>query len=367
MSGLASAYLQKVRETTDFSYLDRASGLVDRMRSTDPENYAALRLRTEIAILYHQFPKVVEYAGELEARHSDDSGVIGLLGDALMELGRYTEAERAYKRMTELSPGLFSYNRMAWLRFVTGKTDEALAWMAQAAAAGSSNAENEAWAWCEFGEMLFKVGRIADAESAYRRGLAIFPRYHRAAAGLGRLLAAKGELAAAAENLRQAQAAVPLPEYSAALAHLARIRGGSAEVKRQTGLVDAVEKLMRANGEKTNRMLALIYADEGRNLRRALALARAEFEVRADPFSHDVLAWVEYRNGNLESAKAAIAKALAHGTAEPLFFYHAGIIALAAGDREAARSHLKRALELNPIFDFVHAPAARKALESLNP
>jgi Flp pilus assembly protein TadD len=367
LAGLASAYLQKVRETSDFAFLDRASGLVDRMRSEDPENYHALRLRAEIAMHHHRFADVAVYAAELEERNPSDSGIIGLLGDALMELGRHAEAERAYRRMTDLAPGLFSYNRMAFLRFVTGNAPEALGWMSQAVAAGSRNPEHEAWAYTEFGDMLFKTGRASEAERAYRRALTIVPRYHRASGSLGRLRASAGDLAGAAELLRQAQAAVPLPEYADALSHIAALRGDEAEARRQNALVDAVEKLMQANGEKTNRTLALIYASRRRNSQRALELARAEIEARKDVYSYDALAWAEYANGNLDRAREAIGKALALGTPEPIFFYHAGMIALAAGDRDSARGRLTHALELNPAFDFIHAPEARKTLDSLRP
>ena len=34
-AGLASAFIQKLRETTDFAYLNRASYLVDRMLAAD--------------------------------------------------------------------------------------------------------------------------------------------------------------------------------------------------------------------------------------------------------------------------------------------------------------------------------------------
>src|SRR5213082_1137030 len=36
---LASAYIQKVRESTDFTYLDRASKILDGVLSTDAGNY----------------------------------------------------------------------------------------------------------------------------------------------------------------------------------------------------------------------------------------------------------------------------------------------------------------------------------------
>jgi tetratricopeptide (TPR) repeat protein len=139
-----------------------------------------------------------------------------------------------------------------------------------------------------------------------------------------------------------------------------------ASAARQRSLVEATDRLLTANGEKANRNLALLYADAGRNLDRALALTRAEFEVRNDVYSYDALSWALYKNGELAGAAEASKKALALGTPEPTFYFHAGMIELSRGDRDAARGHLEKAVSLNPEFDLRNAAAARSALAELN-
>src|SRR5580698_9875170 len=57
---LAGAYIQKVRETTDFSYLERASKILDNIIGSDSHDYEALRLRSEIELERHEFAKVAE-------------------------------------------------------------------------------------------------------------------------------------------------------------------------------------------------------------------------------------------------------------------------------------------------------------------
>jgi Tfp pilus assembly protein PilF len=51
------------------------------------------------------------------------------------------------------------------------------------------------------------------------------------------------------------------------------------------------------------------------------------------------------------------------GTREARLFYHAGMIARAAGDQKDARDYLQQALALSPQFDPLQASIARKALE----
>ena len=362
---LAKAFLQKLRETGDSGYLKRASTLVENVLSAQPRFDPALRLRNEIEMNLHRFPKVVDYAETTLAKDPSDAPALGLLGDALMELGRYQRAGEIYNRMAALGGNLFSYNRLAYYSFVTGNPDAALGWMSQAIAAGSKSPENVAWCLSEMGDMLFKVGRTADAHTAYRLALNTFPGYHRAHAGLGRLQASQGKNSEAIQDFLKAQAVVPLPEYAGALEVLFARTGDAENAARQRALLEMVDKLMTVNGETANRTLALIYADAGRNLPRALALAKAEFEVRNDVYSYDALSWVLYKNGDLPEAVKASEKALALGTPEPSFYFHAGMIAAANRDPGAARRHLERALSLNPRFDAGSADLAKKTLNGI--
>ena len=69
------------------------------------------------------------------------------------------------------------------------------------------------------------------------------------------------------------------------------------------------------------------------------------------------------RSGGREiEAQTAIKEALRLGTQDAQLFYHAGMIARAAGDRVGARDYLKRALTLNSQFDPRQSPMAKKAL-----
>jgi tetratricopeptide (TPR) repeat protein len=362
-AALASAFIQKLRETTDFAYLNRASALVDRMLAADSHSYDGTRLRAEIETHRHNFPKAAELAATLTERNPSDSGAFGLLGDSLMEMGRYADARQAYERMLSISPNLAGYNRIAYEKFVTGNTKEALGWMATAVEAGSPSAENRAWCLVEFGDMLFKTGRTEDADIAYQRALAALPGYHRALAAMGREYAASGQFEKAADSFKKAQAVIPLPDYAAALELIYTKLGRAADAEQQRKLIDVIDKLGQANGEKGNRMLAVIYADSNRRLDRALELARAELETRKDVYTWDALSWVLFRAGEQSEAEEASAKAIAMHTPEPMFLYHAGVIAIAGGRAAEGQDLLRQALALNPAFGYPQAQDARQRLD----
>jgi Tfp pilus assembly protein PilF len=65
----------------------------------------------------------------------------------------------------------------------------------------------------------------------------------------------------------------------------------------------------------------------------------------------------------LEEARKMSREALRLGTRDARLFYHAGMIASAAGYRTSARDYLERALKLSPQFDPLQATVARSVLE----
>ncbi len=326
LEDLASAYLQKMRETTDFSYVNRAEQLVTQALALQPGDLEALVLRNQIELNRHHFKTVAENILGLVKTFPGEARLWGMLGDALMEFGDYDRAADAYGEMLRLRPGLSSYNRVAWYRFVTGDADGAIYAMRQAVHVAGAMPENLAWCLVDLGNLYFKTGKLVEAEANFQAALEVFPHYHPAFAGLGRVAAARGEIAEAIAAYGRAQAIVPLPDYAGALRDLYLEQGDTAEAARQEALLDVVDRLARANFENTDRNLAIVLADEQRHLDRALELARNELNFRQDVYTYDALAWVLYRSGKCAEAKEAMEKALVQHTPEPGFARHAAAI-----------------------------------------
>jgi tetratricopeptide (TPR) repeat protein len=362
---LAAAYLQKTRETSDYSYVERAARIVDHVLEVNPADYESLALRNQIEMNRHNFSRVAGYAREMARLAPDDLQNWAMLGDALMEMGEYESAAQAYDRMAALRPGLFSYNRLAFHRFVLGDSAGAIALMEKAAASGSPNPENTAWCLTELGNMYFKAGRLDDAERAFLSALEAFPASHAANAGMGSVQAARGRRDDAIASYRRAQAATPMPAYAAALYDLYTTGGDARLAQQQAGLIDVIVKMEIAGNQKADRMLALILANQGRNLTQALELAQADFSVRKDVYTRDALAWVLYKLGRYDEASQMIHEALVFQTPEPLFFYHAGMIAHALGRSPEAKANLQRALALNAKFDVAQSVIAARTLKQL--
>jgi tetratricopeptide (TPR) repeat protein len=338
---LAGSYIQKMRETTDFSYLDRASQIVGNVISADSQNYEALRLRSEIELERHHFKEVAAYSRQLMSFSPNDPWNWGTLGDALVETGDYDGAAEAYQKMVTLRPDLASYNRAAWFRFLSGDMPGAIDIMKKAISAGSPSSENTAWCLVELGHLYLKNGDADLAEQAYATAVRVFPGYHPGYAGMGKAQSAQGNYKAAIASFEKAQASTPLPDYAAALYDLYTIEKDTKNAQRQLDMIDVIDRINKNNGEVTNRNVALIFADHNYHVDRALELATAELDVRKDIYSYDALAWALYKNEKFAEAGEAMTKALRMGTPEPAFYYHAAQIAMANGKTKEAEEYRK--------------------------
>jgi len=316
---LASAYIQKSRETTDFSYLDHAVSILNDVLAADGSNYEALRLLTETQLERHLFSTAVASSLRLIQISPVDPWNWGTLGDAYVEMGDYEKAGDAYQKMSSIRPDLASYNRAAHFHFLYNDVPGAVAIMQKAIESGSSSSENVAWCMVDLGNIYFKSGQFELAQQSFTDALRTFKNYHPAYAGLGRVLAQAGNVQGAIANYRRAQEITPLPDYAAALFDLYKKAGQNDLAAKQMELLDVIDKISAANGEKANRNLVLAFADHDVKLDRALQLAQGELEFRRDVYSYDALAWALYKNHRIEEARQYMEKALALKTPEPGF------------------------------------------------
>jgi tetratricopeptide (TPR) repeat protein len=323
---LAGAYVQKTRETTDYSYLDRATAILTGVVSEDRTNYEAQRLLIETQLDRHLFAKAVESSLWLIKVNPSDPWTWGTLGDAYIEIGDYDKAADAYQKMVALRPDLASYNRAAHYRFLVGDASGAIEIMKKAIEAGSSSPENVAWCMVDLGNIYYKTGQLAQAKQAFTASLQAFKNYYPGYAGLAKAQADSGDLAVSIENYKRAQAIAPLPDYAAALYDLYKKAGHDAEAAKQLDLLEMLDKVSRAAGETANRNLVFAFADHDVKLERALELARGELEFRRDIYSYDALAWALYKNRQYSEAQQYMEKALKLKTPEPMFRVHADAI-----------------------------------------
>jgi len=111
--------------------------------------------------------------------------------------------------------------------------------------------------------------------------------------------------------------------------------------------------------------LAFLLAKQGRDLDRALALAKAAVESPGASISTvDTLGYVYLKRGEADVAVWQFRQAIAESSPPvPDYYYHLGMALLDLGQQDKAREALEQALTLNP--EFAEAHAARRLLGDL--
>lgn len=359
---LADAFMQKARETGDFSFNTRAEEALARSSQVAPGQYDGLKLRAKLLLTYHRFAEALEVTRRAQKINPRDHDVYGAMTDALVELGEYPAAVEAAQRMVDLRPDTASYSRVSYLRALHGDTKGAIEAMRLAAeSANPQNLESVAWCRVHLGDELMNAGRPAEAEREYDRARFVFPGSHLALAAKARARLAAGDTEAAIDFYKRAVERVPLPEYAAALGDLYAKLKRDEEAKQQYNLVEFIERTGAAGGTYS-RQLALFWADHDLRLDEALDAATRERAARKDIYASDLLAWCLYKKGRYADARAASDEALRLGTRDPRLLYHAGMISTALGDRRGGVKYLQQALAINPSFDVLQAEVARRTL-----
>lgn len=320
---LASAYMQKARETADFDLNTNADDAITRSLAVEPDNYDALKLRAKLQLTFHRFSDALDTARKAQTVRTDDHDVWGQITDALVELGDYGGAVKAAQTMVDLRPDSSSYARVSYLRSLHGDTQGAIQSMTAAIRAANPN-DPEAIAWCrvQLGNELINAGRFDAGEREFDEALRIFPDHPLA-------LRAKAQARMTAGDM---EVAIKIAEREGASADAAQMLG---DLYTRLGRKDAAlkqyerfEALERENAvrERSWRHLVNYWLDHDRNLKEALTLATREYETRKDIFTCDSLAWALFKNGRIADAKKLMTEALRTGTKDPRLTHHASII-----------------------------------------
>jgi pentatricopeptide repeat protein len=327
-AALGQAYLQRARESGDPTFYTKGEALFERALALDPKSMEAMLGKATLHMARHDFRKARALAETAIALYPDVVATYGILTDALVELGDYDAAIRTLDQMVRRKPNLSSYSRVSYVRELMGDTEGAIQAMTMAVESGSPYAENTAWCMVQLGNLYLNSGKLREADSHYKDALVRFPDYAHALAGLARLSVALQDWAKAVHFYELAMDRIPLPEFAIGLGEVYERMGKTAEAKAQFDLVEAIQRIHRANGVATDIEMALFDADRGRNLDRALDVARKEWNDRKSVRVADAYAWTLYRAGRFPEARQMMQQALRLGTRDPLFLRHAEAIAL---------------------------------------
>lgn len=374
---LVGYYLRKLRETGSVTFLDLAGRAARESLASVPAelNVGGLAALAHVEFASHEFESARQHAEQWRTYEPDKVAPLLMLFDVQIELGDY-EAAAALIRTIEqrgvaTDGAAFELaTRQARLAMLQGEHERAgrAYESALVAALRLEPKPRETIAWChwQLSETGFARGDYEAAQRHAEDSLVVFPGYFRALASRARALAARGDLEGAIAGYEQVSRIVPDPSFIAALGDCYSAAGRTADAEAQYALVEQIGRLSALNGVLYSRQLAVFRADHARDTESAFADAARDYSIRRDVYGADALAWTALKAGRVAEAQAAIREAMRLGTKDARMLYHAGEIALAAGDPAAARKYFEQALELSPAFDPLAAPQIRAKLEALH-
>jgi tetratricopeptide (TPR) repeat protein len=362
LTELGFAYQLRWRETADASYLPRSEEALRRAVRFGTDDANAVVGLGSLALIRHEFRAALVYGRRAQRLLPGSYRPYGIVGDALVELGRYGDAFAAFDRMVSLRPGLASYARVAYARELTGNRVGARAAMRLALVSAAGQPEPTAWAHVELAKLELGLGRADAARRHAKAALRVLPGYPTARVELARDEAAAGNLPAAIAAARLATEATPTAQAVTLLGDLLETAGRTEAARRQRATVAVIERLLAAGGVRVDLESAVYRAD---NLVRPAATVELARRARADRpsiYGDDALAWALARAGRCSQALPLAERALRLGTQDGLLFFHRGYAAGCAGDRAAMLRWYAKALDANPAFSVRWAPVARAAL-----
>jgi Flp pilus assembly protein TadD len=281
-----------------------------------------------------------------------------LLGIALRAQGKTGEARAAFEKALEMAPGYAEpLAELAALDLAAGKPDAALA-----------RVRTQVERVPESGQLHALLGRVhasrkeqAPAEAAYLKALELNPDLVGVYGELAQLYGTAGRYDAALASLDKLIAKNP----SNASAFM--LQGVLHELRNDVAKATAAyEKALqlRPRSPAAANNLAYLLTENGGDADRALGLAQTAKELAPDdPNISDTLGWILLKRGVIQRALALLTEASSKLPNNAEVLYHLGLAQQRAGQPNAARQSLQRALLLGS--NFRGSDEARKALGQL--
>jgi tetratricopeptide (TPR) repeat protein len=321
---LADTLLRLARATHDSRPAAHACDLLETALRRAPSSYDALRLLGAVYLSLHRFSEALEVGRRARDLRPDDAWSYGVIGDAQLELGDYSEAFASFEAMMARRPSAAAYARIAYARELSGNLSGALDAMdAALRSAPPQDVEARAWYATQAGELYLQLGRHDAAEREFRRALFFYPDYPLAVVGVGKVAAARGDLDAAIAVYTAQLARTPTLDLAARIGDLHAAMSNSERAEHYYQLA---EQLAGPAQAQTEAALALFLAEHSRRLPEAVAIAETIASRRHDIATEHALAWSYFKAGRIREAGTAIERALRTGSRDPALLAHAAAI-----------------------------------------
>jgi tetratricopeptide (TPR) repeat protein len=361
---LGHAYLVRFGEIEDPAFYPKAQAAFERALDISPDYPSAVAGMAQLQLSRHQFSQGLALAERATRLNPATVQINALITDAEVELGRYRAAAHTAERYVSHRPELASYARISYLRELHGDLSGAVQAMQLAASAAGDRSADSAFATTLLGKLYADQGDYATAEATFQRVLMVKPGYPDAMLGLAKIEFARGDRETALERYRAVPRAVPAPDHWILLGEAEQAAGDLPAAHRAYGEAAAAFDAEEAQGANTATERAVFEAEHG-DPARAVVLGRHAWRYTPSVRAADAYSVALSAAGEDRAALRFSDRAVRLGSLDPVFLYHAGMVAFRAGRADRARGFLTRLVARSPDFSPLYGPRARRALKAL--
>lgn len=356
---LAKTFMQEGRVTGNFSYYNKAAlDMVDLVLKKDPSHLEAICLKAMTFLSQHRFAEAKELAENARQLSPHYSFVYGLLCDANVELGNYTEAVASADKMVSTRPDIRSYSRVSYLREIHGDVPGAIEAIQLAVSAGYPGAEDKSWARMVLAHLYEDSNALDKAEEQYQIALTERPDYPFALAGLGKIARYKKDYPKAIEYFEKAKTVMADASFFEELIDLYRLNGQNdkadecARITIDALLSDNISAAKdKSLGHYSDMELAQLYLKTNQ-LDKALQHAKSEQQRRPENIDAcETLATVLFKMGKAAEAAPLLETALRTNSQKPERLVLAGKVKIAVGQQAEGEVLVAKGMALKPYME----------------
>ena len=362
-AALAKAYLKMARTTGDVNwYLLAEQSARQSLANLPFDNQGAILVLAHIAEAKHDFRGTISLAQQVLQSEPDSENALALLVSANLAMGNLNEANLAAHNLVSKIPALNSFTLRALVYTAQGENTSALADFKQALALEEPGEEiGSAKTRTFLGRFYSSQGQYVLARQLYQEALSIVPDFPFTLVNLAELEVKEGNYSAAENIYTQLSNTANSAET---FDHLAL--EGLAQVKLLQGNKSAAEALWEqaehefrhhheidsfghhhhkidSFGHRRELAHLLLARGNSADLPEALALMKAEANIRRDAETLNTLAWIFHKLGRNDEAQKVFQEALGQGVKNAEIFYRAGLVEKALGNDSQANKYFEQA------------------------
>jgi tetratricopeptide (TPR) repeat protein len=306
----------------------------------------------------------IQHASEA-ARNLKDAGATGELGMILDAYEQYDSAAICYRRAHVLDSASFQWlYYLGWVQSAQGRHQDAVQTLRDSVRMKADYVP----AQVKLAESLLAIGNREESREIYQTISRAHPENAEVYYGLGRVLAAGGDLNGSASAYRKA--CELFPAYGAAhyaLALTYRRAGRETESREQFSLYEANKTAVPPSNDPLRRQVTARNLGSVAHIRRGADLAQAgriteaiaeqTEALRVDPQAvqaHINLISLYGRLGRYEEAANHYRAALALDRRQADLHYNYGVLLLKQGKQQEAESAFEQTLQINPYYVEAH-------------